>query len=186
MRLPQSLIEIMGRRIVRSLLDGEVIASDHPDRTAEKVARLIARDLQVEDALTEEVRTLLLDHHQAVLQGDVEMHRLHAKMKAELAHRRGYVLSSGPGRLSREKILDLTLQIRTLLLEDADVEYFVKAEDLRSHIQRAFEREMGRDADRERKAREKVLGIKRRIPEGSPEYQALFQQFYRELLEKEG
>jgi len=186
MRLPQPLVEILGRRIVRALLDGGVIASEHPDRTAEKVARLIARDLQVEDALTEEVRTLLAEHHQAVLQGNVEMHRLHAKMKGELAQRRGYVLSSGPGRLSREKILDLTLQIRALLLGDPDVEYFVKDEDLRSHIQRAFEREMARDAERERKARDKVLGIKRRIPEGSPEYQALYQQFYREILEREG
>lgn len=186
MRLPQPLVEILGRRIVRSMLDGGVIASEHPDRTAEKVARLIARDLQVEDALTDEVRALLAEHHRAVLQGDVEMHRLHAKMKGELAQRRGYVLSTGPDRLSREKILDLTLQIRALLLGDPDVEYFVKDEDLRSHIQRAFEREMARDAERERKARDKVLGIKRRIPEGSPEYQALYQQFYRELLEKEG
>lgn len=186
MRLPPILVEILGRRIVRSLLDGEVIASDHPDRTAEKVARLIQRDLQVEDALTEEARTLLLHHHEAVRQGDVEMHRILSRMKAQLAARRGYVLSSGPERLSREKVLDLTLQIRKLLLTDPDVEYFVQDEDLRSRIQRALERELARDADRERKAREKVLGIRRRIPEGSPEYQALFQQFYRELLEKEG
>ncbi len=186
MRLPKPLLDILARRLVQSLTEAGVLSSEHPERTREKVARLLEADLAVEDALTEEARLLLVRHHAALKDSEAEMHRLLARMKGELAARRGYVLSTGPERLSREKILDLVRQTVALFLADPDVEYFVPQEDLRSAVQRAFEREVARDEARRAKAREKVLKIRRGIPEGSGEFEALFQQFYRELLEKEG
>ena len=186
MRLPKPLVDILARRLVQSLEEAGFLSSEHPERTREKVARLVEEDLLVEDALTEEARLLLVQHHAAVKDSDVEMHRLLARMKGELAARRGYLLSVGPERLSRAKVLDLVRQIVSLFLKDPDVEYFAPEEKLREAVQRAFEREMARDELRRRKAREKVLKIRRGIPEGSPEFEALFQQFYRENLEREG
>jgi hypothetical protein len=87
-------------------------------------------------------------------------------------------------KLSREKIQSLSGQILDLLLDDEDVEYYVKETDLRLAILRAIEHEVASDEAREAHAREKVRSIKRRIPEDSPEFHALFQQFYRELLDK--
>ena len=87
-------------------------------------------------------------------------------------------------KLSREKIQSLATQILDLLLGDDDVEYFVKEDELRLAILRALEHEVAADEVREAKAREKVRSIKRRIPEDSPEWHALFQQFYRELVDK--
>jgi hypothetical protein len=87
-------------------------------------------------------------------------------------------------KLSREKMQDLTTKIYGLFLRDPDVEYFVKEQDLRTVILRALELELARDAQREERAREKVRRIRRNIPEESGEFHALFQQFYRELLDK--
>lgn len=87
-------------------------------------------------------------------------------------------------KLSREKMQDLTTKIYGMFLKDPDIEYFVKDQDLRSHILKALEHEIAHDAQREDKAREKVRRIRRNIPEESGEFLALFQQFYRELLEK--
>ena len=87
-------------------------------------------------------------------------------------------------KLSREKIQSFTARIYDLFMKDPDVEYFVSDQELRAAILRALELELARDAAREEKARQKVLSIKRRIPEESPEFHALFQQFYRELLDK--
>ncbi|MGC8762264.1 MAG: DUF507 family protein [Acidobacteriota bacterium] len=185
MRLPKPLIDILARRMVQGLMEAGTLTSEHPERTREKVARLLQADLEVEDALTEEARLLLLEHHAAVRDSDAEMHRLLAKVKGELAAKRGYLLSTGPERLSRAKVLDLVRQMVALFLADPDVEYFVPEERLRDAVQRAFERELSRDELRRRQARDKVLKIRRGIPEGSPEFEALFQQFYRELLEKE-
>jgi hypothetical protein len=76
--------------------------------------------------------------------------------------------------------------VTAMLLEDDDVEYFVKDEAFRNAVVRALEREVARDAQREEQARQKVRNIKRRIPEESAEFQTLYLQFYRELLDREG
>lgn len=89
-------------------------------------------------------------------------------------------------KVSREKVQDLTGQILGLLLNDSDVEYYVGEQELRLAILRALEYELAKDEAREAKARQKVLSIKRKIPEDSPEFRALYQQFYRELLERGG
>jgi hypothetical protein len=79
---------------------------------------------------------------------------------------------------------DLTTKLFDMFLKDPDVEYFVKDQDLRNAVLRGLEHEMARDAAREEKAKEKVRRIRRNIPEESGEFHALFQQFYRELLDK--
>jgi|WetSurMetagenome_2_1015567.scaffolds.fasta_scaffold00746_15 hypothetical protein len=184
MRLPPPLIDLVSRRLVLGLIQQGVLSSDHPERTVESVAHLIAGDLKIEDDVTEEARQLLLEHQGELKGKDLEYHSLIAKAKGQIAARRGYVLSTGPGKLSREKIQNLTTQVVALFLKDQDIEYFVKDQDLRNAVLRALEHEMAHDAAREERAREKVRRIRRNIPEESGEFHALFQQFYRELLDK--
>jgi len=184
MRLPPPLIDLVAKGLVNALITRGTLASDHPHQTVEKVARLIAADLRVEDEVTEAAR-LILDEHQAELRGgDVEYSRLLGKVKGEVASQRGYLLGSGPGKLPRDKVQSLAGQIVDLFLADPDVEYFVKATDLRVSVTRALEDEMRRDGLREERARQKVRSIKRHIPEDSGEFHALFLQFYRELLDR--
>jgi hypothetical protein len=184
MRLSPNLIELLSRNLVMSLIERGVLASDRPERTIERTVQLITSDLVVEDEITEEARQILLDHQGELKGQDVEYHSLMGRAKGQLAARRGYVLSSGPGRLSREKMQDLTTKLYDMFLRDPDVEYFVKDQDLRNAVLRGLEHEMAHDAAREEKAKEKVRRIRRNIPEESGEFHALFQQFYRELLDK--
>ncbi len=186
MRLPPPLIDLVARGVVRQLIARRVVSSDHPRATEEKVARLIAEDLKVEDALNEEARLVLDEHREALRGGEVEYHRLFTRVKSELAAQRGYVLGAGPGKLPREKVNSLGGAVAVLLLEDPDVEYFVPEPQLRLAVLRALEDEMRRDLLREEKAHQKVRSIRRNIPEESAEFHALFQQFYRDLLDREG
>lgn len=89
-----------------------------------------------------------------------------------------------PMKLSREKIQSLAGQIHRLLLEDGEVEYFVGDDELRLAVLRALEHELAKDEEREARARHKVRTIRRNIPEDSPEFHALYMQFYKELLDK--
>jgi hypothetical protein len=184
MRLPPTLIELLSRNLVMGLIERGILASDRPERTIERTSHLVTSDLMVEDEITEEARQILLDHQGELKGQDVEYHSLMGRAKGQLAARRGYVLSSGPGRLSREKMQDLTSKLFDMFLRDPDVEYFVKDQDLRNAVLRGLEHEMVHDAAREEKAKEKVRRIRRNIPEESGEFHALFQQFYRELLDK--
>jgi hypothetical protein len=92
MRLPPSLIELLARRLVMNLIERGVIASDHPEKTIDKVIHLITDDLRIEDEITEEARQILLDHQDELKGQDLEYHRLIQKVKIELAAKRGYVL----------------------------------------------------------------------------------------------
>ncbi len=92
MRLPPPLIELVARRMVMGLVDKGVISSDHPEKTIDKVARLITADLKIEDEITEEARQILLDHQDELKGQNMEYHRLFSKVKSELAAKRGYVI----------------------------------------------------------------------------------------------
>ena len=79
--------------MIQSLLVRGVISSDHPERTVEKVSRLIAADLAIEDEITEEARLILIQHQDKLKASEeLEYHRLLLKVKAELASKRGYVI----------------------------------------------------------------------------------------------
>jgi len=186
-RLPPPLIELISKRLLRVLMEREVISSDHPHQTEEMLVRLITADLRIEDDITEEARQILIEHQDKLRGQEVEYHRLLSKVKGELAQKRGYVLgtASEGEKLPREKIHDLARQIRDAFLTDDDIEYYVPSEEkLRLAVFSALEREMRQDALRAEKARQKIRSMRRRIPEGTEEFQALFQQFYRELVDK--
>ncbi|MCI4398324.1 MAG: DUF507 family protein [Acidobacteria bacterium] len=184
MRLPPPLIDLLARGLLRQLQERRVIACDHPRAAEEKVARLITEDLRIDDELTEEARLALVEHQKEMAENEMEYGLLVTRVKAQLAAKRGYITGTGPGKLPRDKAQDLAARITRLFLQDPDVEYFVKEQELRASVLRAIEDEMRRDALREEKARQKVRSIKRNIPEESGEFHALFQQFYRELIDR--
>ncbi len=186
MRLPPPLIETISHGLLRSLVEGGVITTDHLPKTRERVARVITSDLSVEDDIAEEARLLLLDHQAEINNADIQYHLLMAKAKGQIASKRGYLLSRGPDKLSLEKQHDLARLIVELFLRDDDVEYYVEDSELHIAVRRALERELLKDARREERARDKVRNIKRRIPEESQEFHTLFRQFYKELLDREG
>ena len=87
-------------------------------------------------------------------------------------------------RLSDDKIdhlADRVLQ-RLLALEDEDDSVMVMAEDgeLRSAVRHALIDFLRRDAQVHDKVRRKIASMKRGIPEGSAEWEALYSQFLRE------
>lgn len=186
MRLPPPLIESMARGMMRQLEERNVIASDNPRRTIERIEHLIAADLKREDEITEEARILLMDYQDQIRDADMEYHTLLSKAKAQIAKKKGYILSHGEEKLSKEKQYDLSRQMVALFMSDDDVEYFVEESELHPEVARAIEREMHRDSAREEKARRKVMSIKRGIQPGSGEFETLARQFYNEFLDREG
>jgi hypothetical protein len=187
MRLPPPLIARISRQLVLSLIDREVISSDHLQATMDKVERLITADLSIEDEITDEAKTLLSQHQNELRGKDVEYHRLFTKVKSELASKRGYVLgTTEPGeKIGREKLHDFARKLLKVFLKDEDIEYYVQSEEaLRLAIFKGLDKELALDNARREAARQKVLNIKRHIPEESSEFRALSQQFYQELVDR--
>lgn len=90
-------------------------------------------------------------------------------------------------RLGDDKIDHLADRIlqRLLALEEEDDSVMVMAEDgeLRASVRRSFIDFLKRDEKIHDKVRRKIASMKRGIPEGSPEWEALYSQFLREEME---
>lgn len=89
-------------------------------------------------------------------------------------------------RLSHDRIWSISQKILNFILHEDDIEYFLSEDDLRVAIQSHIEAYLKRDEALETKVRQKITSIKRNIPEGSAEWEALFDRYYNELLEKMG
>ena len=91
-------------------------------------------------------------------------------------------------RLSDDKIdqlADLVLK-RLLALEDEDDAIMVMGEDgeIRANIRHALIDFLRRDEQVHDRVRRKIASMKRGIPEGSAEWEALYSQFLREEMGK--
>lgn len=92
MRLNQDQIGHIARQIVRGLLREELIIVDHPDQAIELLVETFVKDFQAEDALNDEVRTLLENYSDEISRGMVNYQELFRKVKAKMARERKMVI----------------------------------------------------------------------------------------------
>jgi hypothetical protein len=87
-------------------------------------------------------------------------------------------------RLSHEKIVHLSHLMLDALLEDDRVDYHGDENEVRQRIVALLKAELEREDAMEESVRRKIESQKRGIPEGSPEWDLLFQKYYEEELSK--
>ena len=91
-------------------------------------------------------------------------------------------------RLSDDKIDQLAAVIleRLLALEEEDDSVMVMGEDgeMRANVRHSLIDFLRRDAQVHDRVRRKIASMKRSIPEGSAEWEALYSQFLREEMDK--
>lgn len=91
-------------------------------------------------------------------------------------------------RLSDDKIDQLAAVVldRLLALEDEDDSIMVMGEDgeIRANIRHALIDFLRRDEQVHERVRRKIASMKRTIPDGSAEWEALYSQFLREEMDK--
>ena len=87
-------------------------------------------------------------------------------------------------RLSREKINHLSHLIINALLEDENVEIFKAKNDIRLEIVRVITEEVMLEEEIDRKVRDMLSRYKRKLIEGSREWEILYQKTYEEEMNK--
>ena len=92
MRLNQDQIGQIARQIVRRLLKEEMIIVDQPEQATELLVETFVKDFQAEDALNDEVRTLLENYSDEINRGMVNYQELFRKVKAKMARERKIVI----------------------------------------------------------------------------------------------
>ena len=87
-------------------------------------------------------------------------------------------------RMSPDKMSYLADQITRALRLEKSLGISVKREDVFRQVTLALQHDTQRESAIDEKARKKITSIKRRIQEDTPEWNALFRQYYEEELEK--
>ena len=93
MRITKEFVETLSRRVIRSLLDKDLIIWEETiDKLETIVAGIIIEDLMVEDRLNEEVKTLLESKTEEYERSMMDYGRVFQMVKSKLVRERGLII----------------------------------------------------------------------------------------------
>jgi hypothetical protein len=89
-------------------------------------------------------------------------------------------------RVSGEKMSHLTHVVLRGLLEKGIIHPLVEEGEIRREMKRAITKELKIAEDIDSLVKKKLLSYSRKIPEGSPEWEVLYQKFFNEEASRKG
>jgi uncharacterized protein len=93
MRITKEFIDTLSKRIVRSLIEKDMIIwEETPDKLESIIVAIITEDLMVEDLLNEEVKTLLESKTEEYERSMMDYGRVFQMVKSKLVRERGLIL----------------------------------------------------------------------------------------------
>ena len=93
MRITKEFVDTLSQRVVRSLIDKDLIIWEETiDKLETIVAGIIIDDLMVEDRLNEEVKTLLESKTEEYERSMMDYGRVFQMVKSKLVRERGLIL----------------------------------------------------------------------------------------------
>ena len=93
MRVQKEFIEAISKKVVRSLIDKDLIIwEDTTDKLETIISGIITEDLMVEDLLNEEVKTLLESKTEEYERNMMDYGRVFQMVKSKLVRERGLIL----------------------------------------------------------------------------------------------
>ena len=93
MRVNKEFVEILSKKIVKSLMEKDLIIWETaPDKLETIISGIIIEDLMVEDRLNEEVKTLLESKTEEYERSMMDYGRVFQMVKSKLVRERGLIL----------------------------------------------------------------------------------------------
>ena len=92
MKLSKAEIAIMAERIIKKLLEMELIEVENEEAAVQSLNNVITEDFSVEDQLNDEVRALLEKHSSDLDKSGLEFHRMFKLLKSKLIRERDLIL----------------------------------------------------------------------------------------------
>jgi uncharacterized protein len=93
MRITKELTELLTKKIVKSLIDQDLIIwEETPEKLQAVINAIITEDLMIEDMLNEEVKTLLESKTQEYERDMMDYGRVFQMVKSKLVRERGLIL----------------------------------------------------------------------------------------------
>jgi len=191
MLLAREFVAYLSRQLVKRLTPG-ILETPTPDVVAEKIAKVIDDELEVEDRLNDEVRDLLSQYSEYMRREGVSYQEMFRRIKNTLISQRKVIRAAGRDtgdamKLSRDKVTDISHKIVDMLRRSHELRLKNKDSNaVRLEILRVMTDLLLAEDKVDRAARQKIRSQKREIPEGSEEWDLLHRRYYSEELKKLG
>jgi uncharacterized protein len=190
MLLAKEFVTYLSRELIRKLTPATIETPD-PEAAAQLIDQVITEELQVEDRINEEVRQILDQYSDYMRREGISYSEMFRRAKRQLLAQRKVVRASGRDtgdemKLSRDKVIEISHKLVNSFRLAREVRLKKKPNDVRLELVREMSNVLRIEDKVDRAARQKVLSMKRDIPEGSEEWDLLRKRYYAEELKKFG
>ncbi|MGE5488510.1 MAG: DUF507 family protein [bacterium] len=190
MLLAKEFVAYLSRQLVAKL-SPRLIDTVEPQAVADQISGVIIDELQVEDRLNDEVRDILEQYQDYMRREGVSYQEMFRRIKNTLITQRKVIRASGRDtgdamRLSRDKVIDISHKIVSMLRKSREVRLKKPANEVRLELVREIIALLQMEDRVDRAARQKIRSQKREIAEGTEEYDLLYRRYYAEELKKLG
>lgn len=190
MLLAKEFVAYLSRQLVTKL-SPTLIDTVEPQAVADQISGVIIDELQVEDRLNDEVRDILEQYQDYMRREGVSYQEMFRRIKNTLITQRKVIRAAGRDtgdsmRLSRDKVIDISHKIVSMLRKSREVRLKKPANEVRLELVREITALLQMEDRVERAARQKIRSQKREIAEGTEEYDLLYRRYYAEELKKLG
>jgi hypothetical protein len=176
-------IKLLSDSIAKSLIESGYVIADDEDKFKLQIYDILMREHELDKEIEEEAERVLQENADEVLYRGVPFFKARKLIKEKIAKERGIQ----PGSIfSREKANYLAGKILKLILSDESLDYTVERGVLRQAIVKKFEDVIKLRKEIDQAVRDKIASHSKPIPEGSPEWYALYRRYYNEELIERG
>lgn len=181
MRLPEKLVERIADRILRELYEGErIIEPEDPYTFKKKIIAIFKEAEEQERLLDEKTKEILREKLSLLEETSVDYRTAYRTIRSKLAEEMNIHTNK------RERMNQIALKIRDLIMEDPTVEIYEEPSVIRNRIRQILMEALREEEEIDREVRERIRSYSRRIVEGTPEWNHLYRRIYEDALKRRG
>lgn len=178
MRLHTDQIERLSHRIIQQLLAEQLAEMKGTEATLSEVIITILQDFQETAAAIEnQVHKMMAQYARQIEAGHLDTQQMYGMIRKQVAKEKKFELNP------EDQINVLSHRIHDRLYNDDLLDYTDEDKALRL-IKRILNSTLRAEDELDEQVRTKIRSLKRPVPEGSPEWQALYQRYMDEELAK--
>ncbi|OMH41016.1 DUF507 family protein [Desulfurobacterium indicum] len=177
-------VQLLVNEITKNLVGKDYIIVDDENYFKDKVLEIIINEYKIEKELEEEAEKILEENSDEIMYRGIPFFKARKLIKEKLAKERGIPASGSI--FSREKANYLAGKILKFILTDDEIDYTQERGIIRQEIVKAFNTIAQLKKEVDQAAKHKIESMSKPIPEGTPEWFALYRKFYEEELISRG
>ena len=181
--LPKKLLKIAADKIFKELTEKNYLILDNPEKFKENLCKLLLEEYKKERELEKKVDEIIEQNLSEIDFVGISVREARRKILDELSKKEGIVIEKPFGRTKANYLAN---KIMKMIEADEDVDYTIDRTQLRLKIFNILMWVANENRKIIETVKRRIASHSRPIYEGTPEWKALYDKYYREELIKRG